>query len=233
MFATRLATCTKPENDEKSEENDSKHHHDVNYDNSHHDHIQNERMHDDFPKDEHIRLDKAKNKQSPAIVHDKLLHEEVNDSADAFNEIKSFEASPPQEHKARSDIPLEELERVAILYDSIRSLHKKQNPKKDEELARDFDQHLQRVMKSLYQSVQSASVPERVKSVNGLKAKYDLYDICLSKLNQLLEQQESETSEILNNIHNGVHNIVSDFYDVLLVEEPNENANRGNYFISN
>lgn len=125
----------------------------------------------------------------------------------------------------RSDIPLEELERVAILYDSIRSLHKKQNPKKDEELARDFDQHLQRVMKSLYQSVQSASVPDRVKTVNGLKAKYDLYDICLSKLNQLLEQQESESSEILNNIHNGVHNIVSDFYDVLLIEEPKEQMN--------
>jgi hypothetical protein len=139
--------------------------------------------------------------------------------------IYRFRASPPQDHKMKSDIPLEELERVAILYDSIRSLHKKQNPKKDEELARDFDQHLQRVMKSLYQSVQSASVPERVKTVNGLKAKYDLYDICLSKLNQLLEQQESESSEILNNIHNGVHNIVSDFYDVLLIEEPKEQMN--------
>jgi cell division septum initiation protein DivIVA len=127
----------------------------------------------------------------------------------------------------RSDIPLEELERVAILYDSIRDLHKKLNPTKDQELARDFDQHLQRVMKSLYQSVQSASVPEKVKTVNGLKAKYDLYDICLSKLNELLEQQESESSEILKNIHNGVHNIISSFYDVLLIEEPREQSNHG------
>lgn len=68
------------------EASENMHHHDVNYDNSH-----NDRMHDGNTKDEHIRLDQVKHKQPPAVVHENLLNEEVNDSTDVFNEVKSFE----------------------------------------------------------------------------------------------------------------------------------------------
>jgi len=128
-------------------------------------------------------------------------------------------SSSPQKEENKTNIPLDELEKVAILYDSIRDLHKKNNPEKDQELARDFDQHLQRVMKNLYQSVQNANVPDNIKKVNGFKAKYDLYDICLTKLILLMEDQGDETSQILREIHSGVHNIISSFYDVYMVED--------------
>lgn len=128
-------------------------------------------------------------------------------------------SSSPQKEENKTNIPLDELEKVAILYDSIRDLHKKNNPEKDQELARDFDQHLQRVMKNLYQSVQNANVPDNIKKVNGFKAKYDLYDICLTKLILLMEDQGHETSQILREIHSGVHNIISSFYDVYMVED--------------
>ncbi len=116
---------------------------------------------------------------------------------------------------------MDELEKVAILYDSIRDLHKRRNPEKDQELARDFDHHLQRVMKNLYQSIRNSNVPENIKKVNGLKAKYDLYDICLTKLSQLMEEDELEQSPILKDIHSGVHNIISGFYDHFMIEESN------------
>ena len=74
-------------------------------------------------------------------------------------------------------------------------------------------------MKNLYQSVQNANVPENIKKVNGLKAKYDLYDICLSKLNQLIEVEAQPLSQILGDIHEGVHNIISSFYDIFMVQE--------------
>lgn len=128
-------------------------------------------------------------------------------------------SSSPQKEENKTNIPLDELEKVAILYDSIRDLHKKNNPEKDQELARDFDQHLQRVMKNLYQSVQNANVPDNIKKVNGFKAKYDLYDICLTKLILLMEDQGDETSQILREIHSGVHNIISSFYDMYMVED--------------
>lgn len=82
-----------------------------------------------------------------------------------------------EERPERAEIELDELESVAILYDAIRNIHKKRSPERDQELARDFDQHLQRVMKTLSQSVQNSNAPQNVKTVNGFKAKYDLYDI--------------------------------------------------------
>lgn len=76
-----------------------------------------------------------------------------------------------------SEIQLDELESVAILYDNIRAIHRDRSPESDQSLAQDFDQHLQRVMQNLSQAVQNSNAPKNMKTVNSLKAKYDLYDI--------------------------------------------------------
>lgn len=91
--------------------------------------------------------------------------------------ISNRQPNPPRETQLSSDIQLDELEGIAICYDTIREIHKKRNPERDQELARDFDQHLQRVMKNLSQTVQNANAPQSIKTINGLKAKYDLFDI--------------------------------------------------------
>jgi hypothetical protein len=50
----------------------------------------------------------------------------------------------------------DELEKVAMLYDSIRALFKKVDPGYDKTLANDFDEHLKGVMESLSSSVKSS-----------------------------------------------------------------------------
>lgn len=105
-----------------------------------------------------------------------------------------------------------------MLYDTIRDIHKKKNPEKDQELAHDFDQHLQRVMQKLGQTFQSTNTSQSVKTANALKAKYDLYDISLSKLNELIEMENPEIGQILGDIHGGIHSIISSFYDISMVD---------------
>lgn len=127
--------------------------------------------------------------------------------------ISNRQPNPPRETQLSSDIQLDELEGIAICYDTIREIHKKRNPERDQELARDFDQHLQRVMKNLSQTVQNANAPQSIKTINGLKAKYDLFDIWLLKLNELVTADNPETGQILSDIHGGIHNIISSYYD--------------------
>jgi hypothetical protein len=154
-------------------------------------------------------------------------HLEAHFSSNLIEEEKGIEAphqedTPPKMEQTdghqKSEIPLEELEKIAILYDGIRNLHKQKNPQRDQELAKDFDQYLQRVMKNLYQTVQNSTAPKAIKSVNILKAKFDLYDICLSKLNELVDIENTEIGGILGDIHGGVHGIVSSFYDFTMLE---------------
>jgi len=135
-------------------------------------------------------------------------------------EVEEVKVSEP----AKPGLPLDELEKVAMLYDSIRNIHKSRNPERDQELAKDFDEYLKRVMKNLYQTVQYSNAPQSMKTVNILKAKYDLYDICLSKLIELVVSESTEMGQILGEIHGGVHNIVSSFYDVLLIENPGQSS---------
>lgn len=129
-----------------------------------------------------------------------------------------YSPKPASHDKPRPDLQLDELEGVAMLYDTIRDIHKKKNPEKDQELAHDFDQHLQRVMQKLGQTFQSASTSQTVKTANALKAKYDLYDISLSKLNELIEMENPEIGQILGDIHGGIHSIISSFYDISMVD---------------
>ena len=129
-----------------------------------------------------------------------------------------FYSPKPIHDKPRPDLQLDELEGVAMLYDTIRDIHKKKNPEKDHELAHDFDQHLQRVMQKLGQTYQSSNASQAFKTANALKAKYDLYDISLSKLIELIEMDNPETGQLLGDIHGGIHRIISSFYDISMVD---------------
>jgi hypothetical protein len=138
-----------------------------------------------------------------------------------------FRASPPQKAENRPDLPLRDLEKVAVLYDSIRNEHKEKDPHKDKQLANDFDQHLKRVMESLLHASQMPNVPDKLKTVNGLRAKFDLYDICFDKFIDLLKEENPKLSKILDEIHTGTQEIVSTFYDISMTETPSAPSNMG------
>ena len=124
-----------------------------------------------FMKDAYGSLSPHTNGEEKENVKDNIEGSFHDSHRISVNENKS------QHPQISPDIQLDELEGIAILYDTIREIHKKRNPESDQELARDFDQHLQRVMKNLSQTVQNTSAPEGIKTINGLKARYDLYDI--------------------------------------------------------
>ena len=73
-------------------------------------------------------------------------------------------------------------------------------------------------MQKLGQTFQSSNASQSVKTANALKAKYDLYDISLSKLNELIENENPEIGQILGDIHGGIHSIISSFYDISMVD---------------
>lgn len=70
----------------------------------------------------------------------------------------------------------EDLEVIAVLYDSIRALRRRIDEKNDKNLADDFDKHLKNVMTELKESI-TTDDPTHIKNANLLKAKFSLYEI--------------------------------------------------------
>lgn len=182
------------------------------------------RYHDENEQPVYVQHQAQKQHQQPkgqaSPPRESDVREEVSDYTESDVEHAKEYAKDAMEENTESETQLKELERVAMLYDSIREIHKKRNPSRDHELAKDFDVHLQKVMKELYQIIQNSNAPEALKTINGLKAKYDLFDICLSKLNELVEGDNQEISQLLSHIHMGVRGVVSSIYDVIMLDPP-------------
>lgn len=122
-------------------------------------------------------------------------------SGNQRSEPKSLEVNP------------DELEVVAVLYDSIRAMHKKIDPTRDQLLARDFDAHLKKVMESLSSSVRSEQ-PVALKNATILRAKFDLFDICLNKVTDYLCLKDPQCGNIMNQIYTGLHDVFTNVVDI-------------------
>jgi len=70
----------------------------------------------------------------------------------------------------------EDLEIIAVLYDSIRALRRRIDEDNDKNLADDFDRHLKHVMTELNESI-TTDDPTHIKNANLLRAKFSLYEI--------------------------------------------------------
>ena len=79
-----------------------------------------------------------------------------------------------------------DLEHIALLYDSIRGIRRKVEKGKDKDLAADFDRHLKGVMMKLSTKLNSVSQEneteaERLRVHAILDTKRELLDICFIK----------------------------------------------------
>jgi hypothetical protein len=90
------------------------------------------------------------------------------------------------------------------MYDQIRAIHKKYSPESDQMLDQEFNSHVGLVMENLGKSVKNPTATYATKTSNGLKAKYDMYDICLDKLVHILTFEQSGVANILREINQGV-----------------------------
>lgn len=115
-----------------------------------------------------------------------------------------------EEDMEELDLNPEDLEMIAVLYDSIRAVRRKVEKNHDKALAEDFDHHLKSVMYDLSMSLKN-DVPTPVKNANILKAKMSLYDICFIKANEYLKKSNEVIGNIYERIHEGHAQLFKEF----------------------
>lgn len=120
-----------------------------------------------------------------------------------------------QEEGEMDDIVIkpEDLEIIAVLYDSIRALRRRIDEENDKNLADDFDRHLKNVMTELNESISNEG-PAHIKNANLLKAKFSLYEICFTKAVEYMKAMDEDVGNVFERIQEGQNSIFSNFYDL-------------------
>ena len=108
----------------------------------------------------------------------------------------------------------QDLETIAVLYDSIRALRRRIDEENDKNLADDFDRHLKNVMTELNESI-TTDDPAHIKNANLLKAKFSLYEICFTKAVEYIKAEDEETGSVFESIQDGQNSIFANFYDLV------------------
>eukprot|EP00347_Sterkiella_histriomuscorum_P010213 403377168 len=84
----------------------------------------------------------------------------------------------------------DEFEEIAEIYDTIRTLHQKLgDPKRDFQLAHDFDSKLKEVMEELSDAVKNEKVCKEVKQERSLSSKHELYHVCAEKIAEYVKER--------------------------------------------
>jgi hypothetical protein len=111
--------------------------------------------------------EESEDKQDLNDGQNQVAHEDMEGEGDDDQKLESGE-----------DIVIkpEDLEIIAVLYDSIRVLRRRIDEENDKNLADDFDRHLKNVMTELKESI-TTDDPTHIKNANLLKAKFSLYEI--------------------------------------------------------
>jgi hypothetical protein len=120
------------------------------------------------------------------------------------------------------DLTPEDLEAIAILYDSIRAIRRKSERNNDKNLAEDFDRHLKNVMYELSNALKD-DVPVSFKNANILKAKASLFDICFAKSNEFVRKNNDPTGAIYERIHEGYGTILQELMKLVFVSSQGNN----------
>lgn len=159
---------------------------------------------------------------------------EMNENDDRLNQLEQESDQPDNqeqdiedhqlaqdEHEAEGEddnddivIKPEDLEIIAVLYDSIRELRRRIDQDNDKNLAEDFDRHLKNVMTELNESI-TTDDPNHVKNANLLKAKFSLYEICFTKAVEYMKSMDEEVGSVFERIQDGQNSIFASFYDLV------------------
>lgn len=107
----------------------------------------------------------------------------------------------------------EDLEIIAVLYDSIRALRRRIDEENDKNLADDFDRHLKNVMTELNESI-TTDDPTHIKNANLLKAKFSLYEICFTKAVEYMKVMDEDVGSVFEKIQDGQNSIFESFYEL-------------------
>ena len=105
----------------------------------------------------------------------------------------------------------EYLEKIANLYDEIRTLWQKEDKTKDKKLAEDFDEGIKGIMEELSEMLK-AGHPEFVVSVYSTKAKFELAYICKKKISDLVRAKFSKLGEFLIQTDEIIENLFKDVF---------------------
>ncbi|OMJ66454.1 hypothetical protein SteCoe_36689 [Stentor coeruleus] len=96
-------------------------------------------------------------------------------------------------------IKQEDLEKVAVIYDEIRSVWRNQDPEQDKALANSFDESIKSIMGELSE-IAKARCPGPLLNVHMLKAKHDLNSLCLDKILDYAKAKSPELSPMLEKV---------------------------------
>jgi hypothetical protein len=143
---------------------------------------------------------------------------ELHEQQDSRNQIQHQEDEQREEEDEEDMdgivIKPQDLETIAVLYDSIRALRRRIDEENDKNLADDFDRHLKNVMTELNESI-TTDDPAHVKNANLLKAKFSLYEICFTKAVEYIKAEDEETGSVFERIQDGQNSIFANFYELV------------------
>ena len=86
---------------------------------------------------------------------------------------------------------------------------------KQNENQQDFVFYINQVVQDLDNSVKNPNLSQTTKTANGLKALYDLYDLCLVDIISLILYREESIGNVMKELHGSIKKIVSKFHGLL------------------
>lgn len=95
----------------------------------------------------------------------------------------------------------EDLEKVAIIYDDLRSLWREIEPRGDKKLAEYFESNIKSIMTEL-NSIHQQNLASHLQHCYSLKAKCAFFNICQDKAMQYIRRSSKKLASIFQEIHN-------------------------------
>ena len=169
--------------------------------------------------------DLEEDEEDEAIIIPNPEPEEHWEREETGPEEKAEEAPPEAEYQEPEypepegvqelEMKQEDLEEVAMLYDSIRALRRKTKPEMDKVLAADFDKSIKTMMNQ-YKSNTNTKDPIQIKNTYILKAKYGLFGICFEKIIEHVKTVDPHIGEILEGLQAGHTSIIGELVELIL-----------------
>ena len=139
---------------------------------------------------------------------DEKRNSEINNSSWAGSDILNYSDSEEISLKPQ------DLETIALIFDKIRNMHRKNRLSNDKEMASEFDKHLKLWMQKLSDIVTSESITINVKNSAILRTKFDLGEIWHEKAMQYLSKKDKNISKVYSKTYQ-IHSEIINDYDRL------------------
>ena len=111
----------------------------------------------------------------------------------------------------------EDLERIAILFDKIRTTQRKKiHTTSDKEMAYEFDEHLKSCMQGLSEVLQKDNLKQFNKNHSIMNTKHRLIDICWDKSLEYLTNNSPEITEVFKSLWNLEDSVFQEYSSLYL-----------------